>query len=206
MSQNAEKDQILDQILPDILFDGWKTQTIIESAEKNDIDLAQLRRLFPNLICDVILHFSDWADRQMVDALALEPMADMRIRDQITLAVKTRLQILAPYKPVMADAMKYMMRPDRSCKMAKAVWRSSDKIWICAGDTSTNYNKYSKRSLLSGVITSTSLYWLNDTSEHQQKTWQFLDNRINNVLTLGKGIGKTRSLLKRIKDKTLQKT
>ncbi len=205
MSQSTEGDQTLNEILPDIMFDGWKPQTIIESAERQDISQDKLRQFFPNLVSDMIVHFSNWADREMITVLEKENMSDMRIRDQVALGVKTRLQILEPYKPVMAEAMKHMMRPDRSCKMAKAVWHTADAIWLAAGDTATDYNKYSKRSLLSGVITSTSLYWLNDTSDAHEKTWAFLERRINNVLKLGKGIGKTRSLLQKIKDKALQK-
>ncbi len=72
----------------------------------------------------------------------------------------------------------------------KMVWYSADKIWEWAGDTATDYNRYTKRGLLSGVITATMLVWVHDKSEGYQKTSDFLDRRIDNVLVVGKLAGK----------------
>jgi len=69
-------------------------------------------------------------------------------------------------------------------------WRTADVIWTWAGDTSDDYNKYTKRGLLSGVIASTMTYWLQDQSDDLVKTRDFLNNRIENVLFVGKNVGK----------------
>ena len=54
--------------------------------------------------------------------------------------------------------------------------------------------------LLSGVIKTTGLYWLNDTSEDHAKTWDFLQNRIDNVLKIGGRIHKAKQGLHKISD------
>ena len=58
--------------------------------------------------------------------------------------------------------------------------------WRTIGDTSTDFNFYTKRGLLSGVYTSTMLYWFADTTEDFAETWKFLDNRIANVMQIEK--------------------
>ncbi len=70
------------------------------------------------------------------------------------------------------------------------VWQTADVIWNWAGDEAEDYNHYTKRILLSGVITATTVRWLNDKSENHHETHEFLDRRINNVLKLGQGAGK----------------
>ena len=47
-------------------------------------------------------------------------------------------------------------------------------------------NWYTKRATLSGVYSSTLLFWLGDDSPDHEKTWEFLDRRIGNVMQFEK--------------------
>ena len=83
----------------------------------------------------------------------------------------------------------------RSCRRnstlgLKCLYRTVDAIWYAAGDRSTDYNFYTKRLLLAGVVSSTLLCWLNDRSEGHAETWAFLDRRISQVVRVGGRLGK----------------
>ena len=39
-------------------------------------------------------------------------------------------------------------------------WRTADLMWVQAGDSSTDFNHYTKRLTLGGVYASTLLVWL----------------------------------------------
>jgi len=69
---------------------------------------------------------------------------------------------------------------------AELSFRTADAIWRGIGDTSSDFNYYTKRLLLAGVVTSTMLYWFSDESEDGQPTWDFLDRRIENVMSIEK--------------------
>jgi ubiquinone biosynthesis protein COQ9 len=69
------------------------------------------------------------------------------------------------------------------------LWRSADRIWTWAGDTATDYNHYTKRALLSGVMASTTLFWMQDNSPASAASRAFLDRRIDNVLNIGRLLG-----------------
>ncbi len=60
------------------------------------------------------------------------------------------------------------------------------QCWYAAGDTSTDFNFYTKRATLAGVYSSTLLYWLNDRSPGADQTWAFLDRRIDDVMKFEK--------------------
>ena len=100
--------------------------------------------------------------------------------------MRTRLEILQPHKPAVSAALAFMALPPRNLHLPKMVWTTADRLWqAAAGDTATDFNHYTKRLLLAGVLTSTTLYWLNDKSHGQENTWAFLDRRIANVLKVG---------------------
>ena len=65
-------------------------------------------------------------------------------------------------------------------------WHSEGIQPAPAGDTSTDFNFYTKRATLAGVYSSTLLYWLNDRSPGAEQTWSFLDRRIDDVMKIEK--------------------
>src|SRR4029077_14179482 len=68
----------------------------------------------------------------------------------------------------------------------KLLYRTVDAMWYAAGDTSADFNFYTKRAILAGVYSSTLLYWLNDRAEGSEATWSFLDRRIDDVMKFEK--------------------
>ncbi len=122
----------------------------------------------------------------MMKALKNVNPQNLRVRERVQECVKARLHVLEQHKETERLAVAYWMRPLRKYEGIKLVWKTADCIWQWAGDTSTDYNRYTKRGLLSAVITSTTFYWLNDESDGHQDTVAFLERRINNVMSIGK--------------------
>jgi ubiquinone biosynthesis protein COQ9 len=189
-SRNAPvlKTRILTAALPDVAFDGWSPQLLDRAAARLHLSPEEIDAALPGGVTDLVLHFARFADDGMLEALGAEKPD--RIRDRIALAVRRRLEFLAPHKEAVRAAMAYMSLPPRSLHLPKTVWRTSDAIWRWAGDTATDYNHYTKRLLLSGVLTATGFYWLNDSSPGHEKTWAFLDRRIERVLKIGQALSK----------------
>ena len=69
---------------------------------------------------------------------------------------------------------------------ATLVYRTVDAMWRAVGDTSTDFNFYTKRGILAGVYSSTLLRWFTDQSEGESETNQFLAGRIENVMQFEK--------------------
>ncbi len=184
------QDKILQEALQDIPFDGLNWDVILRAAEKVGYDHDVALSVFPNKVGDFLKHFSVWADTQMLEQLQSVNIEELRVRDRIHQAVWTRLNILAPHREVVKLSLAHWLNPLNKATGGKIVWQTSDTIWKWAGDTTKDYNKYTKRGLLSGVITATTVAWINDSSENFSKTATFLDRRIDNVLALGKLTGK----------------
>lgn len=190
MDIHQTKQTVFEAGLKDVPFDGWSLSVFEKAAEKLGHDPLMAEALFPRGERDLMDYFALWADDQMLAALADTDIADMRIRDRVKTAVETRIAILNPHKESVSLCFKKLLNPNYTRLAAKLTWRTADVIWTWAGDTATDYNRYSKRALLSGVISTTMAYWLNDSSDNHTKTLHFLDRRIENVLFIGKTTGK----------------
>lgn len=186
-SKNTKTDILL-AALRDAPFDGWNNALLENAARKCKVSAAETTRLFPAGARDLAVYFSEWADEQALAKLTPAKLKNLKVREKIALGARTRLEIMTPYKAAAQAALTFMALPPRSLRLPKMVWRTADRLWLAAGDTATDYNHYTKRLLLSGVLTSTAMYWLNDRSGGHEKTWSFLDDRIDNVLKLGQKI------------------
>lgn len=192
--------ELLLAALPHVPFDGWTRAALERGAEDAGIDAPLVRHAFPEGGRDAIAAFSAWADQAVERKAAKHDLGQMRVRDRVTFGVRSRLEFLTPHKEAERKALAEIATPPGALA-AKLLYHTCDRIWRLAGDTSTDYNFYTKRALLAGVVTSTTLYWLGDSSEHHEATWAFLDRRIENVMQMGKRIGQMKTRAEKIDPK-----
>ena len=125
--------------------------------------VIEARDRFPHGIRDVIELFGVMTDDAMKLRIDGEPgFARFRIRDKIAFAVRARLEYQAPYREAVRRLMTWYALPLHMKRGFKRMTKTVDAIWRAAGDTSTDYNYYTKRILLAAVLKSVTLYWLDD--------------------------------------------
>jgi ubiquinone biosynthesis protein COQ9 len=182
------RDKIIEQALPGVPFDGWTLEHLEKAAMAAGYQPAMVRAVFPGGLGDALDHFADLMDRRMLAALGKVNVEDLRVRDRIRTAVLARLEALRPHREAERLALTYWSFPFRHLRAGKIAWRTADRIWDWVGDDSTDYNRYTKRGLLSGVLASTLLAWL----DNEESAPAFLDRRIENVMQWGRFLGKFR--------------
>jgi len=183
--------KLLEAVLPHIAFDGWTATALKAGAADAGVAEAMARNAFPGGPADLIEAFSAEFDRRMLAELETRDLSDKRLRDRIYTAVRTRLEIVAPHREAVRRGLSFLALPQNAPLGTKCLYRSVDAMWHAVGDTSTDYNFYSKRFLLSGVYVSTLLFWLNDRSEGHGDTWAFLERRIDDAVRLGGRFART---------------
>lgn len=184
------RDEILLALLPEVPFDGWQWQGVSAAAMRAGYNAHMAAAVFPGKLGDVLAHFADWADRHMLLRLeGIDPGA-LRVRDLVGTAVMTRIKILQEHREAEKLALAYWSVPSHSLRAGRIVWRTADRIWDWAGDTATDYNRYTKRGLLCGVLSATMLAWAGDETADLAETEAFLGRRIENVMQFGRILGK----------------
>ncbi len=178
--------KILAEALPDVPFDGWTGSVLLRAAKTANIDHGLARLAFPNGARDLAEYFLADGDRRMIAKLAETDLGAMKIREKITFAVRTRLEVDAGHREALRRASMSLLLPPASGGAAKSLYNTVDAVWVAIGDTSTDYNFYTKRATLAGVFASTLAFWFADESDENTETWAFLDRRISDVMQIEK--------------------
>lgn len=184
-SRENLRDKLLLATLPYVETEGFGREALLLGAEDIKMNESRALTLFPGGGVDMVLHFNDWAVRETMQACPPKALARLRVREKITHLVRSYLETLSDYKPAVKQAV-VLARPWNFGEGAKELYNVVDSMWRAAGDTSTDYNFYTKRTLLAAVLGSTTLRWLADTSDDHEDTWAFLDSRIDNVMQIEK--------------------
>lgn len=183
--EGSVKEQLLDAALVHVAFDGWSEATFRAAVEDSGLDMAAARAACPRGAVDLALAFHERGDALMLARFASEDVSAMRYSEKVAALVRFRLEAVEDKEAVRRGTTLFAL-PIYAADGAKAIWGTADKIWTALGDTSDDFNWYSKRATLSGVYASTVLFWLGDDSSDHAATWAFLDRRIEDVMRIEK--------------------
>ena len=190
MTQDLTLDEIRAKLAPGIAanaaFDGWSdaARDMAAQAEGIDTDIAALA--FKDGPVDMIDAWFAHIDGVMLAAVPPERLALMKIREKITALVEARLDATSIDRESLRRALAILALPQNLAKATRLGWRTVDTIWRAAGDITTDYNYYTKRTILLGVYASTITVFLDDESESLADTRAFLGRRINGIMQFEK--------------------
>lgn len=188
-SSEAKRHKLLQAVLTQIPFDGWTETAFVNGCKQTGIPRAEATQLLPRGLSDLVESFGTMADEAMQARIKAESgFARFRVRDKVIFAIRARLTFLEPYREAVRRSLVWYAMPQHVIQGIKRLAHTVDLIWICSGDTAADYNRYTKRILLAGVLKTTVLFWLNDETPSSEATWAFLDRRIADVMRLGKSI------------------
>ena len=188
-------DELRIALAPDIaasaIFDGWNETALVAAAEMAGADPDIAKLAFPQKplngrAMDMIDAWIQSVDEAMEREWPAEKLAEMKVRERIRTLVAFRLDAVADIDEALRRAMAIMAMPQNAPRSLKIGWRSADIMWRLAGDIATDYNHYTKRTILAGIYSATLAYFVNDDSEGKAKTYEFLDRRLDGVMKFEK--------------------
>jgi ubiquinone biosynthesis protein COQ9 len=168
------------------VFDGWSKAAVDSAAARLGIDPVQARLAMPKTAAGLIDTYIQEVDRGLEASFPPDRIATMKIRERIRALVWHRLEIMGPAREAIRRALATLAMPQNVPLALRISWRSADQMWRLAGDTSTDFNHYTKRMTLGAVYGSTLLAWLDDQTEGWADTAAFLDRRIDDVMKFEK--------------------
>ncbi|WP_379552310.1 COQ9 family protein [Erythrobacter sp. W53] len=172
------------------VFDGWGDDALAMAADQAEADLDVARLAFKDGPMQMVLAWIDAIDAAMAEALPAEKLAEMKIRERIRALVQFRLDAIEGQEEALRRALSIMAMPQNAPTSIKVGWRSADTMWRLAGDTATDYNHYTKRTILASIYGATLAVFVDDESEGKADTRAFLDRRIEGVMRFEKAKAK----------------
>jgi ubiquinone biosynthesis protein COQ9 len=174
------------EIAAQAAFDGWSDTALEQAAALAGVPASVARLAFPGGAMDMIAAWIASIDAKTESAFAGGTLHNMKIRDRIRTLLLFRLDAVAGRKEALRRALAIMALPTNVPRALRTAGNSADVMWRLAGDTATDYNHYTKRTLLAGIYSATLAVFMDDESEHQEETRAFLDRRIEDVMRFEK--------------------
>ncbi|MBL1437112.1 MAG: COQ9 family protein [Rhodobacteraceae bacterium] len=182
------KRAVIDAALPHVMFDGWSDTTLAAAITDSGVEAGLAKLAFPRGPLDLALGYHYQGDADMRAEMAALDLASMRYSERVAKAISLRLALAD--KEAVRRAMAFFALPHNMGDGTRALWHTADAIWESLGDTSRDYNWYTKRMTLSAVYSACVLFWLGDDAD---ETEAFIDRRIANVMSFEKTKAKFRS-------------
>jgi ubiquinone biosynthesis protein COQ9 len=180
------RDAILAETLKAAAFDGFTPVALGRAAMAAGKSKADLAAAFPGGAIDLLRWWSARADGAAAAAAGVRREPPLKIREKVAAGIEARLAFLSQHKEAARRSAAYLALPHNAPEAVRLVWATADAIWRAMGDSSTDFNYYSKRAILSGVLSSTFARWLADDTEDASATKAFLAARIDNVMQFEK--------------------
>lgn len=114
---------------------GFNDQCIIDACRDHDLPpvSAGILKRGPIEVVDYAMDF--WLQEMHRDLTSRqEELGQMRVRDRINTGIKTRLELVLPYKKVWPQAMALGAHPQNLPSTFSQIHSISDEVWFQAGD------------------------------------------------------------------------
>jgi ubiquinone biosynthesis protein COQ9 len=204
-SDTARLDRLFESILPQVAFDGFDLATMRNGAVTLGYPVEMIDAWFPQGKRDLYAQFARFIDRRLIAALH-QPQTSRpsRTRDRIAQAIRQRFEILEPYRLAeeIACAFWAVSRLGGKKRALHSLYQSADVIWHYAGDTSTDYNRYTKRILLAKVLGQLTVQWIAMgpiTDMTQRQSWHDLvDHSLTRVINAMQKINPVKPVINRL--------
>jgi ubiquinone biosynthesis protein COQ9 len=162
---------------------GWNSRMVRAACDDNGLSLGDEELLLPNGARDLAALLSRRHDDRALSTLADIDVASLKIRERIARAVSARLEAGAQDLEATRRCAAFLALPTNADLGLKLAWESADHLWHWAGDTATDWNHYSKRTILSGIlIPAMTMRWF----DGRDVADAFVSRRIDNVMAFEK--------------------
>ena len=162
---------------------GWNSRMVRAACEANGLSLGDEELLFPNGARDLAALLSRRHDDRAMAALADVDPATLKIRERIARAVSARMEAGAADLEATRRCAAFLALPTNVDLGLQLAWETADLLWNWAGDTATDWNHYSKRTILSGIlIPALTMRWF----DGREAAEAFVARRIENVMAFEK--------------------
>jgi len=162
---------------------GWNARLVREASEACGLSQGDEELLLPNGARDLAALLSRRHDARALAALGEIDAKSLKIRERIARAVSERMEAGAADLEATRRCAAFLALPVNADLGLKLAWESADHLWRWAGDEATDWNHYSKRTILSGIlIPALTMRWF----DGREAAEAFVARRIENVMAFEK--------------------
>jgi ubiquinone biosynthesis protein COQ9 len=175
----AWRDRLLASLLEEAAFSGWTSIAIQNAVKHAGLDEGRTLLAAPRGAAGLLDAYEDQADAAM---LATAQLGSNSLRGRVKAMIMARFAYMQPHR----EALRRAAAPHLAIEAPGRLWRTADRIWKKLGDPSTDFNFYSKRTILTGVLGAAMLVFLQDETADLRDVEAFVTRRLDDVMAFEK--------------------
>jgi len=180
-SLSSQREALINAAIPFVVTHGWNEQALSETCTLLGEAPAYWKMFFAD-ISDLVEFFERSEDMRAISAMKSSSKIE-GIRNKIGKALFERIVNISGGTPMLKRLEEFYLKNPASA--ARNIWHSADTIWIFAGDKSTDFNYYTKRTLLSGVYVSIVRHVLSSNAHDIPEIQSYISDALDKVVKFG---------------------
>jgi len=184
MNLNKIRNEILNETKPYVIKYGWNEEMFLKVAKNSKYETAVILTLFPEGYISLIQLYIDEVNIKMTDKSKNLNLIRLKIHERIRELCILRFDIMVKEKKLVSKTFFHLLLPNNYKFCLKNLYKTVDQIWYLAGDSSTDFNFYSKRVILASIYSSTIIHFINNNDF--EKTIDLLDKQLKKVAKIPK--------------------
>ena len=162
-----------------IVEQGLTLHTLKSISNEYGLDLNETDLLFPEGNNDLIQFAIEQLNKDLEDYCKKIDLIRLPIHKRIRKILLSKIYLMNVEKKFYRKVFLNLLIPKKNFFLPSQLYKSIDQIWFIAGDTSVDFNFYTKRLILVGIYSRIILFFFNNND--QQALENLLDANLKRV-------------------------
>ena len=173
---------------------GLNKNSLENISKRYGLNINEIELLFPEGIIDLIKFTLEQLNKELEEYCKKIDLIRLPVHKRIKKVLLSKISLMNKNKLFYRSIFLNLLIPKKNFSLSNQLYNSVDQIWFIAGDSSTDFNFYTKRLILSGIYSRVILFFFNNNNQEE------LENILDESLKRVSKIPEIKSKLKIFKD------
>ena len=189
------KRQVVLRFAKKFVSENGLTKNCLENiSKKYGLNADETDLLFPQGNIDLIKFALEQLNNDLEVYCRQIDLIRLPIHKRIRKVLLSKISLMNKDKSFYRSIFLNLLIPKKNFSLSSQLYNSVDQLWFIAGDSSTDFNFYTKRLILSGIYSRVMLFFFNNNNQEE------LENILDESLKRVSKIPEIKSKLKIFKD------
>ena len=158
---------------------GFTKNSLENISKKYGLNTDETDLLFPQGNIDLIKFALEQLNNDLEVYCRQIDLIRLPIHKRIRKVLLSKISLMNKDKPFYRTIFLNLLIPKKNFSLSSQLYNSVDQLWFIAGDSSTDFNFYTKRLILSGIYSRVMLFFFNNNN--QEELENILDESLKRV-------------------------
>ncbi len=173
---------------------GLNKNSLENISKRYGLNINEIELLFPEGNIDLIKFTLEQLNKELEEYCKKIDLIRLPVHKRIKKVLLSKISLMNKNKLFYRSIFLNLLIPKKNFSLSNQLYNSVDQIWFIAGDSSTDFNFYTKRLILSGIYSRVILFFFNNNNQEE------LENILDESLKRVSKIPEIKSKLKIFKD------